>query len=143
EGKSPMSLHIWVRYFTYGQARKSVRRRGSASLKRYLELLEDRLAPATLHWTGADAANLYLPGLEAWFFNTLGTPDDSFVPPAVTTNPNWIGNANADVTATLTGPISFPNLANGGAGFTDNNTNPAFGTTNTVYTTIGNTGGVE
>jgi len=139
-----MSKSLWRRCLCqlapslFGCRRKPLRRGPGSRLR--LELLEDRLAPANvLHWVGADVFSPFSQGLQGQYFGPGAYDSPSVIQPAVASNASWQGNRTPTESIVLTGPIAFPDFNNNGAGFTDNNTDPAKGTQNTFYTTIGNT----
>ncbi len=100
----------------------------------YLENLEERLAPATLDWIGVNTVGSSAQGLNGAYYNinpaTLGMLDATG---SITgSSAAWLGNPANNytpaVTAILTGPIDFPNIAVNG--FQD--------TSGTTYYNLGN-----
>src|SRR5689334_4245681 len=101
-----MPLHTCLRKLATGSPRKTIRRQPSKkSFQRFLELLEDRLSPAVLHWVGTSTFNPYTPGLAGDYFTTGDSA--AAIQPATVANASWIGNRTPDESHVLTGPISF------------------------------------
>src|SRR4029077_5694819 len=88
-----MSLSTWLRKLAAGSSRKTFRRSRRPNgienrLQAVLELLENRLAPATLHWIGSATAPVAeLPGLVGEYWQNY-TDSTSIVK---STDPSWIG----------------------------------------------------
>jgi autotransporter-associated beta strand protein len=68
------------------------------------------------------ASSGFLQGLTGTYFNLPAAPD--LIQPAAASNPAWLGNQTPAVTATLVGPIDFPDIADNG--FADNVGDPAY-----------------
>jgi autotransporter-associated beta strand protein len=89
-----MSLNTWLRQLATS-SRKTIRHgRRPHSIKGrlqiFLELLENRLAPATLHWIGsATGTTTELPGVVGEYWQNYG--DATSI--VISTDPTWIGQS--------------------------------------------------
>src|SRR5262245_2534237 len=96
ERLSPMlTLSAWIAFWTHKSKPIRNRRRTGAFGGLVLEILEDRIAPATtITWINATGGDWAIPG--NWDLNRVPTAGDDVIIPNV-------GGAGADVTITYSG----------------------------------------